>query len=70
MSLQPWHVLLAWPVSCGVDSPNSPATMLSDIQLQGKLKPLSQDESRMHKQLCINGNSKIPPVRLGNIETL
>ena len=30
--------LLGWPVSCGVNSPNSPATMLSDIQFQS-LKP-------------------------------
>ena len=38
MSLRPWHVPLAWNVSCGVNSPNSLATIL-DSQSQCKLKP-------------------------------
>ena len=41
MSLRPWHVLLAWPASCGVISSNSPATMLSDIKFQSKLTKTS-----------------------------
>ena len=37
MSLRPWHVPLAWHVSCGVNSPNSLATILGTVNLNANL---------------------------------
>ena len=62
MSLRPWHVLLAWPASCGVISSNSPATMLSDIKFQSKL-PKTSPICKI--KLLINIIFKFP-VKLGN----
>ena len=62
MSLRPWHVLLAWPASCGVISSNSPATMLSDITFQSKLTKTSPT---CKITLLINRIFKFP-VKLGN----
>ena len=47
MSLRPWHVPLAWHVSCGVNSPNSLATILGTVNLNANL---SRNMFHLHKQ--------------------
>ena len=62
MSLWPWHVPLAWHMSCGVISSNSPATMLWDITFQSKLTKTSPT---CKITLLIDRIFKFP-VKLGN----
>ena len=67
MTLRPWHVPLAWHVSCGVNSPNSLPTILGTVNLNANLRHnlFHLHEQTYHLSILItdsHSDSQIPPV--------